>query len=38
MSVLLFDNVKDIFLVSGGDVNEVFKVIIVEEDIFFLFV
>nr|BFF30672.1 hypothetical protein KUHPSE08_03100 [Staphylococcus epidermidis] len=35
MSALPLDNVKDISPVSGGDVNEAFKVTTVEEDIFF---
>ena len=34
MSALPLDNVKDISPVSGGDVNEAFKVTTVEEDIF----
>ena len=38
MSALPLDNVKDISPVSGGDVNEAFKVTTVEEDIFFLLV
>ena len=36
MSALPLDNVKDISPVSGGDVNEAFKVTTVEEDIFSL--
>ena len=36
MSALPLDNVKDISPVSGGDVNEAFKVTTVEEDIFLL--
>ena len=38
MSALPLDNVKDISPVSGGDVNEAFKVTTVEEDTFFLLV
>ena len=34
MSALPLDNVKDISPVSGGDVNEAFKVTTVEEDTF----
>ncbi len=35
MSALPLDNVKEISPVSGGDVNEAFKVTTVEEDTFF---
>lgn len=38
MSALPLDNVKEISPVSGGDVNEAFKVTTVEEDTFFLLV
>ncbi|MDU1822207.1 MAG: fructosamine kinase family protein, partial [Staphylococcus epidermidis] len=38
MSALPLDNVKDISPISGGDVNEAFKVTTVEEDTFFLLV